>query len=212
MNGLMAQEAVNPFKGKIVGIYVSKKNMKVTPPMYQLMGSFIRYQDTVGLSEEDMQLGLSIKLGEFLTNVTASELQADSAYFINSVRGVGDRFIKAYNAGKLSFTGLNLPASTDYILIVESAGFFTEEKKSLASYSKHIFTQKRTIKKADIYLKLYNVHTNKLSGETIVAYDDENSRSESQLWDYTKFPTAGEQFTGKVFNLSLFLLFATLND
>jgi len=212
LNGLMAQESVNRFKEKTIGVYVSKKNLKIAPSMYQLMGSFIRYQDTVGLSEENLQLGLSIKLGEFLTNIITQELKADSTYFINAVPNLGGRFIKAYGSGKLSFTGLNLPPSTDYVLVVESAYFFSEQKKSVATYSKHMFTQKRTIKKADVYLRLFNVQSGKLTGETIVAFDDENSRSENQLWDWSKFPTAGEQFTAKVFNLSLFLLFATLND
>lgn len=208
----MAQESLNRFKDHTVGVYVSKKNLKIAPSMYQLMGSFIRHQDTVGLSEENLQLGLSIKLGEFLTSIIVTELEADSTYFINAIPNLGGQFIKAYGNGKLSFSGLNLPKKTDYILVVESAYFFTEHKQSVATYSKHIFTQKRTIKKADVYLRLYNVHTGKLSGETIVAFDDENARSDNQLWDWTKFPTASEQFTAKVLNLSLFLLFATLND
>ena len=167
----------NPFLNKRIGVYISKKNLKFNTEYYKTLSAFIGQEDTIGLSSQEINLGMSVRLGMYLTEKLTKVFKADSAFFVNENPNIARGFLKVYNNPNVGINSLlkTLPQRIDYILILEGLNLYTEDRNNLATYSNQIFTQKRKIKRADLTLRILNLKTGKLSPPTVVNFDEENS-------------------------------------
>lgn len=203
----------NPFLNKRVGVYVSKKNMKFSTDYYKILSAFIGQNDTIGLTSQDIYLGMSVRIGDFLTKVIDTSFKPDSVFFINENPLIAKSFVNAYSsngAGMATFYK-TLPPRMDFIFIVDGLNLYTEDRSNLATYSNQIFTQKRKVKKGTITLKLLDIKTGKFSSPIIIDFDEENSRSDSNTILTSGETNVGTLFITKIFNLAFYIFNETID-
>jgi hypothetical protein len=178
------------------------------------LANFVTAKDTLDLADEELKLGLSIKLGEFLIPLLKYSFNSDSVYFVNKYPVLARTFIKSYQNQTLSsydFTQF-LPYKTDYIIIIDNLKLEHEVERSVMSYSNHIFTVKRPILKAEAYLLLINLKQKKIINSVLMNYSSKDVKiSQTPLKSYKPFENKGEEIFFDIFNLGLFWLLTTNN-
>lgn len=204
----------NPFLNKRVGVYVSKRNMKFTTDYYKILSAFIGQNDTIGLSTQDIHLGMSVRLGDYLTRVIENSFNPDSVFFINENPLIAKSFVNAYSFGGNGMAAFykTLPPRMDFIFIVDGLYLYTEDRSNLATYSNQIFTQKRKVKKGTLTLKLLDIKTGKFSSPITIDFDEENSRTDNNTILTSGETNVGTIFISKIFNLAFYIFNETVNN
>jgi hypothetical protein len=173
------------------------------------LANFVSAKDTLDLADEELKLGLSIKLGEFLIPLLKYSFNSDSIYFVNKYPVLARTFIKNYQNQSLTSYDFArfLPYKTDYIIIIDNLKLENDIERSVMSYSNNIFTAKRPIIKAEAELLLVNVREKKIINSILVNYSSKDAKiSEGPLKFYKPFDNKGQELFFDILNLGLLLL------
>jgi hypothetical protein len=199
----------NLFKGKRVAIYISKRNLNFSEEYYRMLSHYIQVGDTIGLSDEDIRLGVVIKLGNDLARIFKTKMQADTAFFINAMGEFGNLFIKNYQNKRLNFAaiGPQLPPSTDYILIIDGLLLTGESRESVYPVSNVIATERRYARLVKIDGRLYDVRNRHMAAGLQQTYDQDTTRHQTFFYrpETEKYPAL--QFLSRVMNSYYYNLF-----
>jgi hypothetical protein len=199
--------------GKRVAVYISKKRLSFTPEFNQLFASYVNNDDSLGLSEEDIKLAFTIRLGTFLTDAFNRELGTDSSYFLNATPGIGQRFVKSYGANPEAIWSQAdefKRLKTDYIFLVDEMQCYTELRKSLLAYSNQLVTEHRRARMVQLKAQIYDVNTHERAAEIDLLFDQEKSRPKAQFLAPEGAAKSANTLLSGVFNLALERLFARL--
>lgn len=201
--------APNLFKGKRVAIYISKRNLNFTEEYFRMLSHYIQVGDTLGLSDEDIRLGVIVKLGNDMARIIRAKMGADTAYFINGMGEFANLFIRNYQNKRLNFTPVvpQLPPRTDYILIIDGLLLTGENRESVYPISNVIATERRYAKIVKVEGRLFDVRNRQMAAGLLHTYDQDTTRHQTFFYraDTEKYPAL--QFLSRVLNSYYYNLF-----
>jgi hypothetical protein len=168
-------QTVSALQGKRVGVYLSKKNFRFGYEFNQTFAGILQVEDSLGLSEEALQTGMTIWLGNYLARTLVEHVGCRDAYFINSRPELANAMVKALESPDFQFSALKplLPAGTDYVLLLDAARFRKEAKRTYLTYSNNFYTLARKATAATVSLRLYAVKTGTKAGQCETSFDSE---------------------------------------
>ena len=205
------QAQLTQFNGKRVAVYVSKKKLSFTPEFNKIFAAYLSTDDSLGLSEEDLKLAFTIRLGTFLTDAFNRELKTDSSYFLNATPGIGERFVKTYAtnpAGIWALQGELQRLHTDYVFVVDQMNCYTETRKTVIAVSNQLVPEFRKARLVRLTAHVYEVSTRAEAASIELVFDQERTKPQAKyLSPDGKAVNATTLLTG-VFNLALERLFA----
>ncbi|MCS7075023.1 MAG: hypothetical protein NZ108_11195, partial [Bacteroidia bacterium] len=82
-NGIAQPEKPNPFRGKKIAFYISKKQFQFSNHYLKPLNHFVSVSDTFDLAEEELKTATIIRLG-LLFQQQFKQIGADSVLFVNS--------------------------------------------------------------------------------------------------------------------------------
>jgi len=172
-----------PFAGHRVAVYVSKKNLAVANSLKPPIAAFLQLEDSLGLTEENIRLAFSVKLGNYLTQGLSRELHADSSYFLNATPALAQKFVPLYTANRWTperpsstelLSSLWLP-NTRYLLALDSLSLHTETRRAYFAISNRITTERREVIVARAAFRVFEVPSGQLVASAHYTYDTERS-------------------------------------
>ena len=214
---LSAQVPANAFKDTRIALYVSQRGLNFNGAYTILFGSYVSRQDTLGVIEEDLERGVSIKLGTFVADALPRYLGARGTVFVNAEPELGMAFVRANQNFDRTGTRLNMvpsrglmAADTKYVLVIDELELHTDERVAVYSISNRIVSEKRIARLGRIRLKLYDVNTGTLTADVSVNYDEEKSPNQHAYFRLPDGSPAAEVFFTRVLNSALAELFRKL--
>ncbi len=216
-NSLLAQQPPlppNALREQGVALYVSQRGIEFSGAYTILFGAYVARQDTLGVMEEDLKRGVSIKLGTFLCDALPRRLGTGPCTFVNADPVLGPAFVRASSAPDRLGTRLNLaalnglvPAATRYALVVDVMELHSQERTAVYSISNRIVSEKRIARLGRIRLKLYDLQSGALVADADLPYDDERSPHRFAYFRLDDGAAAAEVFFARMFNTALVEVF-----
>jgi hypothetical protein len=191
-------------------VYVSKKNITYSATLAQPLAAFLQGNDSLGLQEEELKLGLSVRLGNALIAAMDAGLRTDSAWFLNANPEAARAFITAYDGQFLNLPAVQnrLRPGTAYLLVVDSLHMSTVLRRSYFTVSNHIVTERRNVLLARLTLRLYDVQARRFTASSTVLYDADRPPPLVPYVNLTNDLSDAASFLNEVFNLGFQQLFA----
>ncbi len=207
----------NALRGQGVALYVSQRGLEFSGAYTVLFGAYLASKDTLGLLEEDLKRGVSIKLGTFLCDALPRYLGATGCTFVNADAVLGPAFVRANSGPDRLGTRLNvsalsnlLPSEMKLALVVDAIELHSQERTAVYSISNRIVSEKRTVRLGSIRLKLYDLNTGDLLADANVPYDDERSAHRHAYFSVGDGTAAAEVFFARMLNTALVQVFGQL--
>ncbi len=207
-----ARPPANLFRGKNIAVYLSKRNLTFSEEYYKMLSHYVQEGDTLGMSEEDIRLGVIVKLGNDLTRIVHRKMGADSAYFLNGVTELANLFIRHYQARSLNISPLisKMPPRTEYILILDGITLTGEKRDAVYAVSNIIASEKRYVRTARIEGRLYDVKARRMLPGLVFNYDQDLTTYTQQYFRGTDEKYPALQVLSRMLNPFLVQLFRTL--
>lgn len=204
----------NVLRGHGVALYVSQRGLEFSGAYTVLFGAYLATKDSLGLLEEDLKRGVSIKLGTFLCDALPRHLATGACTFVNADPVLGPAFVRASSAPDRLGTRLNVaalanlvPAGMRYALVVDRLELHSQERTAVYSISNRIVSERRTVRVGHIRLKLYDLRSGDLIADADTPYDDERSPHRHAYFSVGDGTAAAEVFFARMFNTALVALF-----
>ncbi len=210
---LVAQSA-NALQGKRVGVYVSKKNFRFTYDFNQTFAGMLQIEDSLGLSEEVLQTGMTIWLGNHLTRTLVEHVGCRDAYFINARPELAQAMVKALENPDFQFSALKplLPAGTDYVLLLDAARFRKDSKRTYLTYSNNLYTLPRKTSMASAAMRLYSAQTGTKAAQCETSFDSDVPAPPRRFIPLTADHNPGLTLWNRLLDDGLYKLTRNLNN
>jgi hypothetical protein len=175
--------AQSPLKDKRVGVYVSKKNFRFGYEFNQTFAGMLQMGDSLGLTEEALQTGMTIWLGNYTTHTLAERLGCRDAFFVNARPELARTLVSALENPDFQIHSVKplLPAGTDYLLLIDAVRFRKESKRTYLTYSNQLYTLPRKTTVATARLRLYGVKTGTLAAKIETTIDSDTPPAPRRL-------------------------------
>lgn len=157
-------------------VYVSKRQLNFDEAHSKAIAAWVRTDDTLGLTRENLKLAFTIRLGHQLAERLRADLAAEDAFFVNADPALTKAVLAATKAGGFSVATLAeaWPANTRYLVWVDSLQFVLDERRSYYAFSNRIYSRQREVPIAGLTLSLYDVAQGRRVARATVAYDGDN--------------------------------------
>lgn len=141
-SGLLSFSQDKPLAGKAIAVYVSKKNLTFDAPYFKQLAYYLQANDSLGLSEEELKLGVTIKFGHFLQQELARETGA-SVVFLNAEPALAKSFLEYYDDTRPNPRAASYLPKIDFLFTVSSINLSTVTETQLWVISNKLVNEKR---------------------------------------------------------------------
>ncbi|MCZ2355942.1 MAG: hypothetical protein LC115_04515 [Bacteroidia bacterium] len=132
----------NSLSGKTVAVYISKKNLLFDAAYFKPLAYYLQVNDSLGLSEEDLKLGVSVKLGYFLQQEIA-RLTGAHVIFLNADPALAKPFLEYYDDSRPNPRLNTYLPKVDYIFYVSAINLSTITESQLWVISNKLINEKK---------------------------------------------------------------------
>lgn len=200
----------NALAGKRVAVYVSKKGVMFSEQYNKMLGHYLTQQDSLGLSEEEIRQGVSIKLGNDLVALLQEKFKTKQAYFINAMPELARAVIAAGDgAESLRDAAPLLEAQTDYVLVLEQYYLTGEYRNAVYTISNRMYNERRFAQLAFVTARVYDGRGQLV--HQLISHTFDGDRVANATAYYTPAPDAGpaQRHNARILNGFFYRLFAS---
>ena len=142
INGLSLFSQNKPLEGKTIAVYTSKKNLTFDAPYFKPLAYYLQVNDSLGLSEEDLKLGVTIKFGHFLQQ-EIERITGARVIFLNAEPSLAKVFQEYYDETRPNPRVSSYLPKIDYFFTVSNINLSTITETQLWVISNKLVNEKK---------------------------------------------------------------------
>lgn len=212
MGGIFASGfATSPLEGKVVAVYVSKKQFSYDENYNHLLSQFIKQDQGEETIVEDIKLESLVAMGRLFSEQLASATGADSCFFLNGNPELARSFIQKYTSEASQLAPLGGAFSgIDYVLVVNPLELTSYKASSVFTRSNRLVTVRDLVKTGRINLDLFDPSTGKLTASHQACMDERKTKVPEKYFSFYNSRSKTGKFISQLFSLVVYQMNAGL--